>query len=166
MCIRDSTHVADYHAGVVVQNTVLKGSAKVDYDAIPHVIFTDPEIAHVGLTDTEATKQRHKIRVLRWSYADNDRAHTEQNTRGHIKVVTNQDGGILGTTIVGTNAGELISLWTLAIAQRINIRDVARLVVPYPTLADIGKRAAGTYLTSGLTRSGLGRIMGFLRLRG
>jgi pyruvate/2-oxoglutarate dehydrogenase complex dihydrolipoamide dehydrogenase (E3) component len=160
------THVAQYHAGIVLQNTVLKGNAKVDYSATPRVLFSDPELAQVGLTEAEAVKQRHRIRVLRWGYVDNDRAQAEHTTRGHIKVVTDLGGNILGATIVGSHAGELISVWTLAITQHIDIHHMAQLVVPYPTLAEIGKSVAGTSLTTGLTTSWLQRIMGSLRRRG
>ncbi len=160
------THVASHHAGVVIRNALFRLRSKVEQNAIPHVIFTDPEIAHVGLTDAEALKQRYKIRVLRWPYFENDRAQAEHRTRGHVKVVTDQRGNILGATIVGHNAGELISVWTLAIAQGINIRHMAELVVPYPTLAEAGKRAAISYFSQDLTTSWVRRIIALLRRRG
>lgn len=160
------THVANYHARVVVKNALQRTAPKVDYGAIPHVLFTDPEIAQVGLTEVEAVKQRYGIRVMRWTYADNDRAQLENQPRGHIKIVTDGGGNILGTTIVGRNAAEMIPAWTLAIAQGINIRHMADLVVSYPTLAEIGKNAASTYLTTGLTTSWLQRIMNILRRGG
>jgi pyruvate/2-oxoglutarate dehydrogenase complex dihydrolipoamide dehydrogenase (E3) component len=160
------THAANYHAGVVVRNAVLHAGAKVDYTAIPHVIFTDPELAQVGLTEAEAVRQGYKIRILRAPYFDNDRAQMERDTRGHLKVIADKHGNILGATIVGRHASELIAPWTLAIAQRINIRDMMQLVVPYPTLGEIGKHAALSYLSTGLTRSWPGRIIDVLRRRG
>ena len=90
----------------------------MNVDEIPRVTFTDPELAHVGLTDAQARERHGAIRVLRWPYHDNDRAQTERETRGHIKVVTNTKGLILGATIVGAAAGEQITTWTLAISQR------------------------------------------------
>jgi pyruvate/2-oxoglutarate dehydrogenase complex dihydrolipoamide dehydrogenase (E3) component len=160
------THVANYHAGVVIRNALFRLRSKVDYSAIPHVIFTEPELAQVGLTEAEAIKRRYKIKILRSPYFDNDRAQMEGDTRGHIKVITDQGGTILGVTIVGANAGELITTWTLAIAQRINIRHMAQLVVPYPTLGEVGKRAAVSYFTGRLTSSWLQSIIGVLRRRG
>jgi pyruvate/2-oxoglutarate dehydrogenase complex dihydrolipoamide dehydrogenase (E3) component len=157
------THVANYHASIVVRNALFRLPTKVDHRATPSVTFTDPELAQVGLTEAEARKQRYKIRVLRWSYHDNDRAQAERSTHGQIKIITDRTGRILGASIVGSHAGELVTTWTLAIARRINIRHMAQLVVPYPTLGEIGKRAAITYFAAGLTSSWLRRVLSFLR---
>ena len=128
------THAANYHAGLVIRNALFRLRAEVDDDLIPRVTFTDPELAHVGLTEAEARRRRIDLRVLRWPYHENDRAQAERETAGHIKVVTDRKGGILGATIVGAAAGELITTWTLAISQGLNIRALAGIVVPYPTL--------------------------------
>lgn len=160
------THVANYHAGIVIRNALFRLPSKVDLTAVPHVIFTDPELAQVGLSEAEASKKGRAIRVLRWSFHDNDRAQAERNTRGHIKVITDKRGRILGATIIGDNAGELITTWTLAVAQGLNIRAMAELVVPYPTLAEVGKRAAVTYFTPGLKSPLVQRLLAFLRPRG
>jgi pyruvate/2-oxoglutarate dehydrogenase complex dihydrolipoamide dehydrogenase (E3) component len=157
------THVANYHAGLVVRNALFRLRAKVNEDAIPWVTFTDPELAQVGLTEDAARKRGRTIRVLRWPYHENDRAQTERLTHGHIKVITDKKGRILGATIVGAHAGELISTWTLAINQGLNIRAMTAFVVPYPTLAEIGKRAAIAYFTPGLTSPWVRRIIAFLR---
>lgn len=157
------THAANYHAGLVIRNALFRMSVKVNEDLVPRVTFTDPELAHVGLTEEEARKRVKKIRVLRWPYHENDRAQAERATRGHIKVVTNKKGKILGATIVGAQAGELIATWTLAIGQALNIRAMTAIVVPYPTLAEIGKRAAVTYFTPSLTSPWVQRIIAFLR---
>ena len=101
--------------------------------------------------------------MLRWPYHENDRAQTERVTHGHIKVITTPRGRILGATIVGANAGELIATWTLAIGQGLNVRAVAEAVVAYPTLAEIGKRAAITHFAPGLTSARVRRIIGWLR---
>ena len=99
---------------------------------------------------------------MRWPYHDNDRAQTERETRGHIKVITDKKGKILGATIVGAQAGELIATWTLAIAQGLNIRALTGIVLPYPTLSEIGKRAAIDFFTPSLTRPWLRRIIAWL----
>ncbi len=130
---------------------------------MPSVTYTDPELAQVGLREQEARVQSGVIRVLRWPYRENDRAQVEHATDGHIKVVTNRAGEILGVTMVGAGAGESITAWTLAISQKLNIRAVAGLVVPYPTYAEVGKHAAMTYFTHGLTMPRTRRIMGWLR---
>ena len=103
---------------------------------------------------------------MRWPFHDNDRAQTERETEGHIKVVTTKRGRILGATIVGANAGELIASWSLAISQGLNIRAFAGFIVPYPTRAEAGKRAAIDFFAPTLTSPIVRRIIAFLRLLG
>ena len=157
------THLANYQAGLVIRNALFRLPVRVNENLVPRVTFTDPELAQVGLTETEARPRRRAIRVLRWPYHENDRAQAERETIGHIKVITDRKGRILGATIVGAGAGELITAWTLAIGQNLNIRAFAGIIVPYPTLAEIGKRAAITYFTPGLTSNWVRRIIAFLR---
>ena len=159
----NSTHLAQYHAAIVVRHALFGTPVKIDRESIPWVTFTDPELAHVGLLEDEARAHSGIIRVLRWPYRENDRAHVDGATDGHIKVVTDRNGQILGATIVGAHAAESIAPWTLAISQKLNIRALAGMVVPYPTYAEVGKRAAITYFTQGLTTLGTRRIMGWLR---
>jgi pyruvate/2-oxoglutarate dehydrogenase complex dihydrolipoamide dehydrogenase (E3) component len=157
------THLANYHAGLVIRNALFRLRVRVDEDAVPRVTFTDPELAHVGLTEAQARQRRISFRVLRWPYHENDRAQAERDTRGHIKVVTDRRGRILGATIVGKAAGELITTFTLAMSRRLSVRALAGIIVPYPTLAEVGKRAAMTYFMPGLTKSYVQRIIVWLR---
>ncbi|HEY7663656.1 MAG TPA: FAD-dependent oxidoreductase [Xanthobacteraceae bacterium] len=157
------THLANYHAGLVVRNALFRLPVRVDAAPVPRVTFTAPELAQVGLTEDEARARGSVIRVLRWPYRENDRAQTERETLGHIKVITDKRGRVLGATIVGASAGELITAWTLAISRRLNIRAVAGIIVPYPTLAEIGKRAAITYFTPAVTSNWVRRIIALLR---
>jgi len=150
----------------VIRNALFRLPVRVCNDAVPWVTFTDPELAQAGLTEAEARKQRYRIRILRWPFHDNDRAQTERETRGHIKVVVDKKGKILGVTIVGAQAGELIATWILAIAQGMNIRALTGVVLPYPTLSEIGKRAAIDFFTPSLTRPLLRRIIAWLRIFG
>ena len=160
------THAANYHAGLVIRNALFRLPVTVNNDVIPWVTYTEPELAQTGLSEAEARKRGLAIRILRWPYHDNDRAQTERTTHGHIKVITSHKGAILGATIVGAQAGELITLWTLAIAQKLNIRAMTGIVVPYPTLSEIGKRAAIDYFTPSLTKPIVRRVIGWLRLFG
>ena len=146
-----------------MRNALFRMADKADDTIIPRVTFTDPELAHVGLAEAEAGKKHRKIHILRWSYHDNDRAQTERDPQGHIKVTVDRNGVILGATIAGAQAGEMISLWTLAIAQKLNIRNVAELVTPYPTLSEISKRAAINFYTPSITSSLLQRMVKWLR---
>jgi pyruvate/2-oxoglutarate dehydrogenase complex dihydrolipoamide dehydrogenase (E3) component len=160
------THAANDHAGIVIRNVLFRLPAKVNDDAIPWVTYTAPELAQTGLTEARARKRGIKVRIVRWPYHDNDRAQAERQTHGHIKVVTNRRGRILGATIVGAQAGELITTWTLAVSQGLNIRAFTGIVVPYPTLAEIGKRAAIDYFAPSLTSPLLRRIIRWLRIFG
>ena len=157
------THSASHQASLLVRHLLFRLPVKMNVDEIPRVTFTDPELAHVGLTDKQARERHGNIRVLRWPYYDNDRGQTELETRGHIKVVTTAKGLILGATIVGAAAGEQITAWTLAINQGLNIRAFAELVVPYPTYSEVGKRAAVTFFTPRLTTTWVRRIVNLLR---
>jgi pyruvate/2-oxoglutarate dehydrogenase complex dihydrolipoamide dehydrogenase (E3) component len=139
------THVAGYHAGIVIRNALFRLPAKVDYRALPWVTFTDPELAQVGLTEVQARAAGHSVELLRWRFADNDRAQAERRIEGLIKVVLGRRGRILGASIVGTQAGELLLPWVLAIGQGLKIKAMAELIAPYPTLSEASKRAAGSY---------------------
>ncbi len=155
------THLAAYHAGIVIRNALFRLPAKVDLSALPWVTFTDPELAHVGLSETAARTQGD-IRILRWPLAENDRAQAEHRHEGFIKIVTSAKGRILGADIVGPAAGEMIHLWTLAVSQKMKIGAVAGMIAPYPTLAEIGKRAAGNYYMAKLFSPGTKRLVRFL----
>jgi pyruvate/2-oxoglutarate dehydrogenase complex dihydrolipoamide dehydrogenase (E3) component len=158
--------VAAYHAELVIRQALFRQRVKVDTAAVPTVTHTDPELAQVGLLEDGARAAAGAIRVLRWPYRENERAQCTQATNGHIKVITDRHGGILGVTIVGPEAGETITPWALAMAQKLNIRALAGLIVPFPAYAEVGKRAAMTYFMRGLTSSQVRRIIGWLRRLG
>jgi pyruvate/2-oxoglutarate dehydrogenase complex dihydrolipoamide dehydrogenase (E3) component len=157
------THLAGYHAGLVIRNALFRLPVKVNEDIIPRVTFTDPELAHVGLSEADARSRRMRFKVLRWPYHEIDRARAERETRGHIKVITSARGRILGATIVGASAGELIATWALAVSKRLNVRTLAGIVIPYPTFAEVGKRAAMTYFLPGARSPMVARLIAFLR---
>lgn len=139
------THLAGYHAGVVIRSALFGLPAKARGDIIPRVTFTDPELAQAGLTEAEARKAHGSaLEVLRWDFAGNDRAIAEGDTLGHIKVMVAR-GRPVGATIVGTGAGEQIGTWALALSAGLRIGAVAGMVAPYPTRGEISKRAAGQY---------------------
>ena len=160
------THAANYQAGLVIRNALFRLPVRVNNDAVPKVTFTEPELAHIGLTEAQARARRINIRVMRWPYHDNDRAQTERETHGHIKVITTRKGSIVGVTIVGAQAGELIGVWALAIAQRLNIRAFTGVVLPYPTLGELGKRVAIEFFAPGLTSPWVRRIIGWMQIFG
>jgi pyruvate/2-oxoglutarate dehydrogenase complex dihydrolipoamide dehydrogenase (E3) component len=139
------THVAGYHAGIVIRNALFRLPAKVDYRALPWVIYTEPELAHVGLAEAGARERHGAIVILRSTFHENDRAQTERATHGLVKVVTRRNGSILGASILGPQAGELIQPWVLAIGQGLKIKAMAGMIAPYPTFGEAGKRAAGSF---------------------
>jgi pyruvate/2-oxoglutarate dehydrogenase complex dihydrolipoamide dehydrogenase (E3) component len=139
------THAANYQAGIVLRNALFGLRAKVDYRALPRVIYSDPEIAHVGLTEAAARQAGHDVQVLSLPLSSIDRAQAERRTDGLAKIVLGRRGRILGATLVCRNAGELIALWSLAIARNLPVRTIAQLTMPYPTLSELSKRVAGSY---------------------
>ena len=139
------THMAGYHAGIVIKNALFKLPAKVDYRAVPWVTYTDPELAHVGLSEEAAGKQGLKVSTVTFPFAEIDRAQAERETDGFVKVVVDAKSRVVGATIVGPHAGELLQVWVLAIQERIKIARVAQMIAPYPTLGEVNKRAAGAY---------------------
>lgn len=156
------THMAGYHAGIVIRNALFMLPAKVDDSAVPWVTYTDPELAHVGLLEAEARRRYgHRISALHWPFTENDRAQTERETEGFVKVVLGRGGRVLGASIVGAGAGDQLGLWSLAITQRLKIGAIASLILPYPTRSEAGKRAAGAYYAPKLFSA---RTRAFVRL--
>ena len=160
------THMANYHAGIVIRNALFRMPVKASSSNIPWVTYTEPELAHVGLTEEGAREKHGDIRVMRWPYAENDRAQAEHATQGLIKVVTTKRGRILGATIVGEHAGELIQLWVMAMSKKMKIGAITSIVFAYPTLSEISKRAAYQYYAPSLTNPMIRRIIGWLRIFG
>lgn len=160
------THVAAYHANIVVRNALFRLPAKVDERAIPWVTYTDPELAHVGLKEDKAREAYGEIRILRWSFAENDRAQAEREPEGFAKVITTKRGRILGATIVGSHAGELILPWGLAIARKLKIGALASVIAPYPTLSEITKSVAGSFYTPIVFGERAKRLVRLLRYLG
>jgi pyruvate/2-oxoglutarate dehydrogenase complex dihydrolipoamide dehydrogenase (E3) component len=142
------THVANYHAGIVIRRALFRLPAKADTGRIPWVTYTSPELANVGLTEAQAREQGHSVKVLRWPFHENDRAQAEREIEGHVKVVTDKKGLILGAAIVGPHAGELIQVWSLAVAQKMKIKAMTDWISPYPTLGEVNKRAAYRFFSS------------------
>ncbi len=144
------THVAGYHASIIIRNILFKAPASNRDNLAPWVTYTDPELAHVGTTEAEARETHNGVKVARWTFEENDRAQAERDTKGLVKAVTGKDGKILGASIAGRNAGELIHPWALAIANGLKIKAFTNYIAPYPTRGEAGKRAAGAWYTPAL----------------
>ncbi len=157
------THIAGYHAGIVIRNALFGLPAKVDYAALPWVTYADPELAHVGLTEAAAREAGHEVTTLNQPLSGNDRAQAEASTEGLAKVVLGRRGRILGATIVAPRAGEMIGMWGLAIQQGLKIGTIASSLAPYPTMSEISKRAAGSFYTPTLFGPRTRRLVGFVQ---
>ena len=144
---RQFTHVAGYHASIIIRNILFKAPSANRDDLAPWVTYADPELAHVGLTEEQAQARHSGVKIARWSFDENDRAMAERDTQGLVKIVTKKNGKILGASIVGRHAGELIQPWTLAIANGFKISAFTSTIAPYPTRGEASKRAAGAWYT-------------------
>ena len=141
------THVAGYHAGVILRSMLFGLPAKATTHHIPWATYTDPELAQVGLTEAEARAAHgDTLTVARFPFSGNDRAIAEGKTTGLVKVMVVK-GRSVGASIVGHGAGELIGLWAMAIANGMKMSAISGTVLPYPTMAEVNKRAAGAYFT-------------------
>jgi pyruvate/2-oxoglutarate dehydrogenase complex dihydrolipoamide dehydrogenase (E3) component len=141
------THVAGYHAGIVIRNALFRLPARADHSAVPWVTYSDPELANVGLTEDAAKKGGIAHTILRAPFRENDRARAERATDGLVKAVVDRKGRVLGAAIVGPHAGDLILPWVFAVQGKLRIGDLASVIAPYPTLSEATKRAAGSWYT-------------------
>jgi pyruvate/2-oxoglutarate dehydrogenase complex dihydrolipoamide dehydrogenase (E3) component len=141
------THVAGYHAGLVIREILFGLPARHSTAHLPRVTYTAPELAQVGLTEAEARATHgDALQVVRVDMAQNDRALATGQGAGLLKLMVVR-GRPVGASIVGAQAGELIGLWSLAIAQRMKMAALASMVAPYPTLWEMNKRAVGGYFS-------------------
>ena len=145
------THMANHHASLVLRSALFRLPVRFREEQVPRVTFTDPEIAHVGLTEA-AARDRHgdRIEIHRFPFAESDRALAEGKTPGLVKVVAGRRGRILGCSIVGPQAGELIHPWAMGLGAGVGLKAMASYVAPYPTLGEASKRAAGAYYAARL----------------
>ncbi len=138
------THVAAYMASLCVRNALFKRIAwqKVNYSNVTWCTFTEPELAHLGLTEKEAREGYKKVKIYRTAYAECDRAVTDLEKDGLIKVITDNKGYVLGAHIAGAKAGELIQGFLLAKSLRLPLWKIAQVLYIYPTLSELVKKTA------------------------
>jgi pyruvate/2-oxoglutarate dehydrogenase complex dihydrolipoamide dehydrogenase (E3) component len=163
---RAFTHVAGgQHAGVLVRSMLFRlPGTRVDYAALPRVTYTDPELAQVGLTEAEARAAGHtELRIHRWPLSENDRAIAEGRPEGLVKLVLTPKGRLLGAGILAPHAGEMAGTYGLMIGRRLPLSALAGMVLPYPTLAEAGKRAAGEFYAPKLLSPLVKRAVGWLK---
>ena len=141
------THMAGYQAGLVIRRSLFGLiTTKASYNAVPWVSYTTPELAQIGLNEPAAKAMYgDNIRVTKVAYKDNDRAQTDGTTSGFAKLITTHKGKVLGVSIVGAQAGELITPWSLVLSGKIKLSAMAGLVYPYPTLGDLNRQLASAF---------------------
>ncbi len=160
------THMAEHHAGVVLRNAIFRLPAKVEQKVIPWATFCDPELARVGLSETEAKEQGIAHKAYTFPFQDMDRARADGTSEGFAKIITSPKGKLLGAAIVGPHAGELIHEYVLAIAKGMKASDLSSVIHIYPTLAQINRRVADARMKEGLTPSAKKWIKRIFGLRG
>ena len=160
------THVAEHHAGVILRQTVLRMRWTKPSTAIPWCTYTDPELARVGLSETEARTHGIEHRVYRFPFGDIDRARAEGETEGFAKLVSDRRGRLLGAAIVGAVAGELIAECVLAVGKGLKTGDLLDSIHTYPTRSQVTRRAAGMRRRETLTPSSSAWMRRLFGLRG
>ncbi len=160
------THWAGYTGGLVVRSILFRFGGKARPDILPWVTFTDPELAHVGLSEAEAFRRYRGVHVLRWPFAENDRAQTERETGGMVKVLTTRKGIVVGADILGRDAGELIALYAMAVAEGLSVKSFINTILPYPTRSEAARRAAIAFYAPKLDSPIVRRFVAFLRKLG
>lgn len=154
---------ANDHVGLVLRNALFRLPVRTDPASCPRVIRCQPELASVGLSETEARRSTRAIRFQRWPFSETEGALVGLDAEGFVKVVSDARGRILGVTIVGSRAGEQIMPWCLALKNRLTVGEMAALVFPSPALAEASARAALSFQAPLAARPGLRRLVGFLR---
>ncbi|MCR9058310.1 MAG: FAD-dependent oxidoreductase [Rhodobacteraceae bacterium] len=158
------THVAGYQAGLIIRSILFRMPIAMDDTIVPWVTFTSPELAHVGMSEAEARAEYGaRVKVLTSTYLGNDRAQAEGLTEGRLKLIAGPRGRLLGADIVGAQAGEIINLLSLALSQKMTMKDLAGFIAPYPTLGELVRRAAISYYAEAPKNVWLRRVIGMLR---
>ncbi len=163
------THVAVYQAGVAVRNALVPvGKKKVDYRVVPWCTFTDPEAARVGLTPEDAEKQYKQVRIVKFPWAEIDRAQAENETTGFIKLVlAGKKDEIVGAHMVGARAGEMLGEMALAMQHNLTLNDILGTIHVYPTMnTGIQQAVFEAYLEGAAAASNRKIVRTVLSLRG
>lgn len=144
------THAAGYEGGIVITNAVFHLPRKTDYTLMPWCTYTDPELASIGMNEKRAGEAGIDYSVWTEEYQGNDRAQAEGCTAGKIKMLLDEKEKVIGVQIAGARAGDLLGEWVAVLGGGVKLSALAGAVHPYPTLAEINKRVAGTFLSTKL----------------
>ena len=153
------THTAETMASVIIQNMIFKIPKKINWNVVPWVTFTDPELAKFGVSPEEAKDAGAD--VIEFDMKELDRAICEAEMVGKAKFVV-KNGRIIGANILGTNAGEYFHQLILATQEKINVKKLAQMIYVYPTWARVSKRTIGNYYKPKLFNEKMQKIARFL----
>ncbi len=161
---RAFTHVCSQHAGIIARSMLFRLPARLSYDALPRVTYTDPGIAQIGPTEAELRAAGRKdLTILRWPLAENDRLIAEGRAEGLVKLVADGKGRLLGASLVGHGVGDMAGMFVLMIGRRLPLSALAGAVLPYPTAQEAAKRAASEFYTPKLLSAPVKRLVGLLK---
>jgi pyruvate/2-oxoglutarate dehydrogenase complex dihydrolipoamide dehydrogenase (E3) component len=160
------THMAEHMSKVAVTNAILRWPKRLDERHVVWSTFTDPELAHLGESETQLRERNARYTVLRFPFEKLDRAVTDAETVGEVKVFAGASGRILGASIVGASAGEMISEYALAMRHGLRLSHIADTIHPYPTFILGNRRAADRFVEKQLDSPLLGLLGRVLRYRG
>lgn len=158
--------VSAWHGALVAQNCLLRRPVRLPAAAIASSTQTEPQIASVGLSGPSDRHRRSGIRVLRWPLSETASGVATGRTSGHIRLIVSGKGQVLGCAIAAPDAGDLIAPFALAVGKGLHVQDLAAMILPHPSLSDVGKRAAGSYLLASLSNPRIRRIIGLFRRLG
>jgi pyruvate/2-oxoglutarate dehydrogenase complex dihydrolipoamide dehydrogenase (E3) component len=153
----------DDHVGLLLRSILFRQPIKIDPVSEPRTAWCQPQVASIGLTEMQARAKAGAIRVLRWPFSENAAGQAAGETEGFVKAVVDRKGRILGVTIAGDEASELIAPWCLAMRAGLGIGDVAGTPLPVMARSDASRRAALSFHATLTTRPALRRLIGFLR---
>jgi len=141
------THAAGYEGGIVISNAIFRLPRKVDYTFLPWCTYTDPPLGSIGMNESRAGKAGIDYKVWTEEFKDNDRNLAEGGSIGRIKMILNEKEKPIGVQILGPNAGDLLAEWVAVLNGNVKLSTLAAAVHPYPTIAEINKKVAGTFFS-------------------
>lgn len=148
------THAAGFHAGIIIKAfyflppILSRIMGKATTNRMPAAIYTQPELGSIGFTEAEAREQGHDVKPLIWEFEENDRAIAERSDSGSVKIIATKKGKILGASITGEGAGDLIQMISVAMTNNVKVSGLAQIISPYPTRGEAVKRAASSFYTA------------------
>lgn len=160
---RGLDEISAWHGTLVAQNCLLRKPVRTEAVTAASQVLTDPGIASAGLSEAAARRIDPTCRVLLWPLSENEAALAKGRSEGFIKLIVSGKGRVLGCSILASDAGDLIAPFVLALAKGLHVSDLAAMILPHPSVSESGKRAAATYLQTGLSNPWIGRIIRLFR---